>query len=164
MTFDAFQILTADQLNVLDATGTYTPTLTATTTNPTLGTGSLQDGWFHRVGQFIQGGAIFQFGTTGADAGSGNYQISLPFPVSSLLTGNGWGLASNLGVGALRDNSDLSTTWDHGGVYLRSPDPPIVEILINNTGIVGANNPWIWAASDAISISFVYLADPAGLP
>ena len=60
----------------------YTPALTAVTTNPTLGTGSFQEGRYQLLQKraFVEG-AIF-FGSSGAAAGTGAYRISVPSAVS----------------------------------------------------------------------------------
>jgi hypothetical protein len=55
----------------------YTPTLTASTTNPTLGTGAELRGSWRRVGDSIEVMQSIQFGT-GANCGSGNYYFGLP--------------------------------------------------------------------------------------
>lgn len=54
----------------------YTPTLTAATTNPTLGSGSVT-GAYRQRGKTVQGRVRVAFGTS-FTAGSGTYYISLP--------------------------------------------------------------------------------------
>jgi hypothetical protein len=56
----------------------WTPTLTAVTTDPTLGTGSVQEGRFLRMGPTVFARGYIKFGTSGTAAGSGLYRISLP--------------------------------------------------------------------------------------
>jgi hypothetical protein len=56
---------------------TYTPVLGATTTNPTLGSGSQQFGNYILNGKMMSGQFFVKFGS-GLAAGSGQYQISLP--------------------------------------------------------------------------------------
>lgn len=60
------------------AWGTYTPALTATTTNPTLGTGSAQLGKWSKEGTHATVAVFLKFGSSGAAPGSGTYEISLP--------------------------------------------------------------------------------------
>ena len=77
------QVLTAATLNTIGAVAeSYTPALTAVTTNPTLGTGSFQGGSYQLLQKraFVEG-AIY-FGSSGAAAGTGNYRISVPSAVS----------------------------------------------------------------------------------
>lgn len=55
----------------------WTPVLTASTTNPTLGTGSSQTGVYMRIGRLIFAQGRILWGT-GGTAGSGTYAISVP--------------------------------------------------------------------------------------
>lgn len=57
---------------------TYTPTLTASVTNPTLGTGSSVYGEYLQDGNWVHCRGTIKFGTSGINAGSGGYLISLP--------------------------------------------------------------------------------------
>lgn len=70
--------LPASKLQLLHSGWTsYTPLLTASTTNPTLGTGSLATGAYALWGDAVYYLFRFRFGT-GAAAGSGTYRVSLP--------------------------------------------------------------------------------------
>lgn len=64
--------------NAFGACSTYTPTLTATTANPTLGTGNVRIGRYFRVQK--QGWLTLQIwvASSGYAAGTGTYEISLP--------------------------------------------------------------------------------------
>jgi hypothetical protein len=143
--------------------GTYVPTLTASTTNPTLGTGGnlTQAGWWKRVDDLIIGGALIRFGTTAPAAGSGTYYISLPFAANTAFhaASDSTGLGSALGIGGLRDNS--VPTADLCQVQLAAAGNTVM--MRSTTGTVTAGGPWAWAASDALSVNFVYQADPAAL-
>lgn len=57
---------------------TYTPALTASSVNPTLGTGSSVLGRYVKVGRLVIGYAHITFGTSGVAAGTGTYRVSLP--------------------------------------------------------------------------------------
>ena len=78
MSFLAGQILTAGQLNDLARDANYTPTLTGSGANPTLGTGSVASIEAHFNGDFYLAYFNITFGTSGAAAGTGTYQIDLP--------------------------------------------------------------------------------------
>lgn len=69
------------------AATSYTPALTASTTNPTLGTGGSAVGKYSVVGNALVADIQIAFGTSGAAAGSGTYAISLPLSVSSGISG-----------------------------------------------------------------------------
>jgi hypothetical protein len=66
------------------ALGTYVPILTASTTNPGLGTGGTLKGFYYRIFDEIWSWGEFTFGTS-AFAGVGTYTITLPFRAKTLL-------------------------------------------------------------------------------
>ena len=61
----------------------YTPVLTASTTNPTLGTGGVATGSYCVIGDMVHYIAYIKFGTSGWSAGSGEYYVSLPVSAST---------------------------------------------------------------------------------
>ena len=67
-----------DFANAFGACSTYTPTLTATSSNPTLGTGNVRSGRYMQVQK--QGWLTIQIwvASSGYTAGTGTYEISLP--------------------------------------------------------------------------------------
>jgi len=67
-----------DFANAFGAASTYTPTLTATSSNPTLGTGNVRSGRYFRVQK--QGWLSVQIwvASSGYAAGTGTYEIDLP--------------------------------------------------------------------------------------
>jgi hypothetical protein len=71
-------VIVATDLNIIGGPWTsYSPTLIATTTNPTLGTGPTQSGGYIQIGKTIVGFAKITLGT-GPTAGSGTYSITIP--------------------------------------------------------------------------------------
>lgn len=141
--------------DVVQAPTTYVPTLTAATTNPTLGTGSTQAGFYYRLGDWIIGEARIRFGSSGAAAGTGLYAISLPVAANATFhnIGGGTGIASPIGSGALRDNSIPSAS---------RPCVPYLQTATTARMLTGNGNvddavPWIWAINDALNIQFMYL-------
>lgn len=117
----------------------YTPALTATTTNPTLGTASVQSGRYFQIGKFVIANFAIKFGTAGAVAGSGAYRISLPVPCTTTANTNsyvvGYGHVRNpnegfigLGPGAYRGvtfHTAPSVTTSVAGIVLNAnlPNP-----------------------------------------
>lgn len=88
---------------------TYTPVLTASTTNPILGTGGVLLGYYYEIFNQIYTWGAFSFGT-GFDRGVGSYDISIPFQakVTSIVGG---ALAINpipVGTGLVYDLSDTT--------------------------------------------------------
>lgn len=69
------------------AWNSYTPTLTASSSNPTLGSGSTTTGRYTQVGKAVEGYFNVTFGTSGTAAGSGDYRISVPASISSNYNG-----------------------------------------------------------------------------
>ena len=73
------QVLTAAKLQEIGAAWeSFTPALTAATTNPTLGTGGSTAGRYGRIQKVVVGIGLVSFGTAGTAAGSGLYYVSLP--------------------------------------------------------------------------------------
>lgn len=88
----------AIETQLVGAYDAYTPTLTASTTNPTLGSGSSATGYYKRLGHRVEGYATIQFGSAGVAAGSGYYGLLLPVePVNR---------TQAIGIGYVIDNSD----------------------------------------------------------
>lgn len=56
----------------------YTPTITGSTTDPTLGTSSTAAGRYRQHGTRVWGRVRFKFGASGVNAGSGTYGFLLP--------------------------------------------------------------------------------------
>jgi hypothetical protein len=142
-------------LNVTDAAGlqiggtaigtwqTYTPTLTATTTNPTLGTGSVADGYYTVIDKVMIVQFYIKFGSSGAAAGSGEYRISTPsgFPTGSSQYNMGW---------AWLYDQNVATAY--GAIFDRvntSDDEVRMYIYGNPIGVTDSN-PFTWTTNDQI--------------
>lgn len=145
----AGQILTAATMNQIGAAWeTWTPTLTASVTNPTLGTGSVQAGRYGRIQKTVFGHIVIAFGTAGFNQGSGFYFVNLPITAQNAVAtiGSGWIL-------------DASTSLVRH-VILYSDTVNRAAMWIDNTTnfAVAATNPWTWAANDQIRVDFQYEA------
>jgi hypothetical protein len=128
---------------------TYTPTLTATTTNPTLGTGSIANGWYKRLdNKTVIVKVLIVFGS-GMTPGSGTYDISMPF------------------ARAQNDPSGLSgmiqeATGTHNRIVsalAASASNTTVRLMASASGdavTVSDSQPWVWAANDFISFTYIY--------
>lgn len=85
---------------VSDAIQTYTPNLTASTTNPVQGTGGTLFGRYYKIFDQIWTWGEFRFGAAGFNVGLGTYRISLPFPAKSLIAvGNPYATPIPVGMG-----------------------------------------------------------------
>jgi hypothetical protein len=127
---------------------TWTPALTASVTNPTLGTGSNASGRYGQTNKIIYGDAWILFGTSGTNAGNGFYFLSLPVTATNVGSVIGHGFAYDSSTAVLRFVTvalDTSTR---------------VGLQIDNTATYGVSHftPWAWGASDQIRIRFVYEA------
>jgi hypothetical protein len=131
-------------------TGTYTPTLTATS-NPNLGTGGTAEGRYTlRSGKWCDLRVTFQWGTSGT-AGSGQYLVSLPVQTSSSIT-NG---VSNVGSVLMRDAS-AGPALAAGVCYATASSTTMALFATTSGGVTNAV-PWAWGGSgDYISATIVY--------
>ena len=142
------QVLTAATLNTIGAAWeTYTPALTASTTNPTLGTGSSVSGRYGQVNKIVCGQGQINFGTAGVAAGSGLYFVSLPIQAQSS--------GKVIGQFQFYDSSAFA-------VYIGTliSDTVFRSLMYyNNPASVTSNAaPFTWAANDFIRYTFQYEA------
>ncbi len=130
------------------AWGTYTPTLTVPVggTDPTLGTGAVQVGRWHKEGTLVTVAIYLAFGSSGIAAGSGIYEISLPtecpvspewFGAQELIAGNGVAIDDDVGT----RRTLAVTTVAEDKIRLEAD---------GLTGPVTESNLLTWAASDVV--------------
>jgi len=132
---------------------TYVPSLTATTTNPTIGTtGQWLFAWYtFSPGNICNYNFFIQFGSSGAAAGSGQYLVSLPFTAAAPYSTSG---QPAIGTAMFRDSS--ASALNAGHCYIPATDLSHVAFYIQGTGTVSNAVPWTWAASDYIAGSIQY--------
>lgn len=129
---------------------TYTPVLTASSVNPTLGTGSVVDGSWVRDGRKVTVHVGVAFGSSGAAAGTGTYRISLPVTAKTLTTGFHIGGAFGNDLSAADGVDGVSRIGASGGWDK-------VEMMLNNA-LATAAVPWTWANGDTFSLTITYEA------
>jgi hypothetical protein len=147
------QVLTAATLNTIGAVAeTYTPALTAVTTNPTLGTGSFQEGRYQLLQKraFVEG-AVY-FGSSGAAAGTGAYRISVPSAVS---------IKSNnapIGYGLFYDSSTGFTFYPMQAFYISATTFQLIVASPAYTAgsVLSSTVPVVPANSDQIRFTLCY--------
>jgi len=139
------------------AVETYVPTLTASVTSPTLGTGSVQEGFFIRTGNKIDCWGRIGFGTSGVDAGSGTYIVSLPVAATDLTAATGFNLGQIVGSCSIRDDSGGLGGNLVGSAQLRTASALSFNISANR---IGHDVPG-WAASDFLGWAVAYIAEVA---
>jgi hypothetical protein len=124
--------------------GTYTVALTATTTNPTLGSGGGTIGKYTlRNGIWCDVRFTIKFGSSGASAGSGQYLINLPFTSASDFTI----AAPDCGAAYLRDDSGPAIA--QGMTYV-SPGFATCSLVANNVTVTNSSL-WTWTNLDSIA-------------
>lgn len=129
---------------------TYTPVLTALTTNPTLGTGGSTTGRYYRIGKLVIGHFGVFFGTAGAAAGSGEYRVSIPVTIASgwIICGHGWAIDADGPMRAFQ----LERGTDGNYLSMNQGDAVANQHWFRN------NVPWTWTNNDYIRGQFMYEA------
>ena len=127
----------------------YTPTLTATTTSPTPGSGSVVTGAYYQLGKMVTYRATIKFGTSGVAAGSGFYEVSLPVTARTLASSRQQGSATAW------DNS--TSNFEDGCVFIETGATTKARLSIGGTVVTNAV-PWTWAASDQFDFTITYEA------
>jgi hypothetical protein len=127
-----------------------TPTLTASTTNPVLGTGSTAQGWYSYLSEAIVYSFFIRFGTSGTSFGSGNYQVSLP-----VTSATPFGSSIHPAVGTVQLGDNSSGAVSAGDCFVDPASGNFVG-LIGSSGTVSPTAPWTWANSDYLSGTIIY--------
>lgn len=147
----AGQVLTAATMNQIGAVWeTWTPVLTASTTNPTLGTGSTATGRYGRVNKTVFGNLNITFGTAGVNQGSGFYFVTVPITTQASGTTIGHGYVFDASASLVRHVVALMDNTTRMGLWID-----------NSTNFaISATNPFAggFAASDQIRVVFEYEA------
>lgn len=130
--------------------GTYTPTLSASPTPPTLGTGSSVNGQYVTIGKLVIVWAKIVFGSAGAAAGSGTYTVSLPVNFDGTFDDE----ARTYGIATLFD----AGTTRHLAAVRGAAGTADTVIMQAHAGTVSVSNsvPWTWAVNDSLELVFVY--------
>jgi len=127
---------------------TYTPALTATSSNPTLGSGSTAQGRYYRYGRMVHVEVVIRFGTSGVAVGSGFYEVSLPVLARLQTVGRRTGSAYLY---------DSSNDYQDGGCFIDVNVQNRVRLSMNGT-VVTPTTPMTFGASDELGFSIDYEA------
>lgn len=138
-----------------DSTATwsdYVPVLRAGTTNPALGSGSLQKGRYCQIGKLVVATFQIQFGTSGATFGAGIYSVSVPvapnlsWPLLPVPAGNGY-------CGDWSTGANYPVDWVLCGPHYEA------QMRLSGTPDAGdPTHPFTFAAQDIIVGSLTYEA------
>lgn len=134
-----------------DAWTSYTPTLTASTTNPTNWT---RTGYYMQVGKLVVCRFILTAGGS-MTAGSGNYRVALP-------------VNANVAAGDVPGPAQVTlydaSTGARGNPVVALSNTAYIEFRYPSTWPTGAstavahNAPWTWASGDLIICGLMYEA------
>lgn len=146
-------LATHDLLNVGAITGlpwsNWTPALTASITNPNIGSTGTALGAYVRIGSLLVGHGRISFGGTGIANGSGNYLVSLPENASTAITGQ------SLGSGVVFDASSARYNFQ-----LERSGANTAFLVYHNPGannvVTGAAPVATFVAGDRIQYWFAY--------
>ena len=144
------QVLTAATLNTIGAAWeTWTPTLTASTTNPNLGSTGTASGRYARINKIVIGNAQFTFNGAGIAAGLGFYFCSLP------ITAQGAGLMAGSSLAI-----DVSTFASTINLCQTDTVNRLIGVGTGGGGLAASiqNSTYVWAAGDFIRFNFCYEA------
>ena len=130
----------------------FTPTWTATTTNPVIGNGTIV-GRYNRVGKSMTSDFAITMGST-TGFGAGQYKVSIPFAARALGTNvrrqydvDIADVSAGTGYPAI---AQLSSTLDANNVFLTTNASPL--------GALGPTAPITFAVGDTISGVLVWEA------
>lgn len=124
----------------------YTPELTASTTNPDLGTGATTSGMYTIIGDQVVYRFFIQFGT-GSSAGDGQYRISAPTSITSQIS-------SHMAIGqAILFDWSVAGHKELAACY-RATTTTIGMVVKDAT--VFHNNPFNWDDDDRFGATVVY--------
>lgn len=134
----------------------WTPALTATVTNPTQGTGTgrVLSGRYRYISpKVVWFTCTYLFGTTGRNAGSGNYRMSLPLPANANFTAN---------TGYIHGrylNATDGTNKEVTGLKITSADTfafSYWDVTTHTTSTVSAVAPFTPGVSSGFQITGIY--------
>jgi hypothetical protein len=151
------QRVPAGKLNKFGTEGVaYTPTLEASTSNPTLGSSPVQDGFWFRNGELAHVFFNVQFGTSGAAAGTGNYFVTLPAAAPVLDLGIGRVAA---GVCTIVDASPTAAYLAHPQWIPGDSTGRIRLGIVEGATDTSAASPMTWTNNDYVYGHLIYPAD-----
>lgn len=147
------ETLTAETLQDFGEQGSYTPSLQATTTNPTLGSGSTAIADYLFEQGFLTVGFTIIFGSSGVAAGSGTYRLTLPAGVG---IDPDWQENRACGEVFASDSSAGAAGFYYffARASSSSPDTIVFGTSASPSAAVTNSAPFTWAANDYLRGSF----------
>lgn len=125
----------------------YTPTWSATTTNPTLNNGTLS-GAYIQAGKLIHFRVVLTFGST-TNPGSGGWYFTLPAVPN---------LPGYVAIDSGAFAYDTSATGRRSGTVVTQDGTGRIYLIDGSGGVIGSAAPWAWANGDSLSFAGSYEA------
>jgi hypothetical protein len=147
---DSFYYYNGGWITLVTPWTAYSPTFTAVSGSPSMGTGGFLLARYQQVGKTVHYEARGLFGT-GASAGTGGWSFSLP--VAAATTSN----IFRIGSAYCRDTS-AGGSGHFASIAVIDTSTPTVLNLFNVTGQVGSAYPFTWVATDHFAFSITYEA------
>ena len=151
----------SDYLDNLFGTGvatSFVPQLTASTTDPTFGTGAILEGLYVRVFDVIFAWGRIGFGT-GMTPGDGNYLLTLPVSVAPGMKVSGdSGRGSSIGVAQCRDNNSLNASQTATIQLEETTKVFFVDEHGHGSSVWTSSVPFTWQDGDFICFHLKYKA------
>lgn len=148
----------------------YTPTIIGATSNPNIGASGSSFGEYQDINGFIIGRFIITFSGAGISVGSGEYGISLPFPVNEVFYYVGTalndvpGFPNVVGEGYHYDDSSVATSGSAALDIVTISSVSYVRFITEahtspakTSRIFRDSMPYAVAANDTLAGDFCYL-------
>jgi len=156
--------------NIIDAYAgpyaiqTYTPLLTAVTTNPVLGSTGTITGFYYSIFDQIYTWGEFKFNGTGSNKGAGTYIVTLPFKAKTVFPPSGFsGEGPILGSGMTYQVSS-AVGRQPITVQLQTANTMMFNIKADSgfgsRAVSGTDIPFAWANGDGVKWTARYQRDP----
>jgi hypothetical protein len=142
----------------------YTPAITAVTTNPVLGATGVITGYFYEIFDQIYSWGEFKFNGAGSNKGAGTYRITLPFKAKSVFAANGSsGRGPIIGSG-LAYRASVGSDRQPIVVQLETVTTMMFNIRADTAfgarAVSGTDTPFAWANGDGLKWNVRYQRDP----
>lgn len=129
----------------------YTPTWGASSSNPSLGNGSITGRYF-KLGKWCHVHIGLNIGST-SGMGGGIYSFTLPFTPANFLTG---GYFYSSGVALFNDSSTGAQLGGFTQIIDIGSGQYRIRMMTDSSADVGATVPFTWANGDDLDINMVY--------
>lgn len=128
---------------------TFTPALTASGTNPTMGTGATAAGEYEQFGDYVIGTGEIAAGSSGFSAGAGSYRVNLPIAAASTASVAGRVMGEGIFI-------DATGNFYH--LLLAASTSTTCTLSLDNGALLTSTTPVVPAVTDQWRYKFQYRA------